>query len=176
VRIGLVSDTHAARSVHELPERLFERLKGTDHILHAGDIASLPVLDALSRIAPVTAVAGNMDPPELRDRLGSRQLLELGGRTIGLQHGHQPHALQDHYIASDYEDDRFELFFGVMKEQLPGAEIIVFGHFHRPLIKTWRGVLFINPGAIVRPHRQPTLAILELPALPAPPTAQIISL
>jgi len=176
LRIGIVSDTHASRSANEIPARLFDRLQGVDHILHAGDIVGLPILKALERIAPVTAVVGNMDRPELLSHLREREIVELGGRTIGVSHGHQPHALQSHYIARDYNDAAFDLFFGVMREQLPGAEIIVFGHFHRAVIRSWRDVLFINPGSIAPPHREPTFALLDLPSDGSRPAAQIVIL
>ena len=176
LRVGIISDTHASRSASEVPSQLFDRLQEVDHILHAGDIVSLPVLEALEAIAPLTAVAGNMDPPELRRRLKRREIIELAGRVIGLSHGHQPHALQDHYIAHDYNEAPFDLFFGVMREQLPGAEIIIFGHFHRPVVRTWRNRLFINPGSVAPPHREPTFALLDLPTDGVAPVAQIVVL
>ncbi len=162
VRIALLSDTHVPRALPSLPGELLDRLAGVDHILHAGDLSCGSVIERLESIAPTTAVVGNMDPPELRARLRDREVLKLAGRTIGLAHGHQRHALQDRYIGLDYEDDAFTLFYEAMAAQLPDAEIIVFGHFHRPVVKNWKGVLFINPGSIAPPHTRPTFAMLEL--------------
>ena len=162
MRIALISDTHVPGSLRELPEVVIEKLQGVDRILHAGDLANLGILDRLIEIAPTTAVAGNIDAPEVKAKLHDRETLTLAGRAIGLAHGHQTHRLQERYIGSDYGADEFDLFYQAMAAQLPDAEIIVFGHFHRPLIKRWRDILFINPGSIAPPHVRPTFALLEL--------------
>jgi putative phosphoesterase len=162
LRVAVLSDTHVPGSIHALPAELLARLHGVDRILHAGDLTTAAVLDQLAAIAPTTAVAGNMDPPQLRAVLKEREILRLAGHEVGLAHGHQRHALQDRYIASSYEDPPFELFYQAMTAQLPGAEIIVFGHFHRPLVKRWGSALFVNPGSIAPPHERPTFALLDL--------------
>lgn len=162
MRVAVISDTHVPGSIRALPDELLVRLRDVDWILHAGDVTTAEVLQRLAAIAPTTAVAGNIDPPELRQTLHEREILELGGRRVGLTHGHQRHALQDQYIGSSYEQPPFELFYQAMMAQLPGAEIILFGHFHRPLVKWWRGVLFVNPGSIAPPHVRPTYALLDL--------------
>jgi putative phosphoesterase len=162
MRIALVSDTHIPASLTRLPEELLSQIQGVDAILHAGDITSSHVLDTLAEIAPVTAVAGNMDPPELAAKLSDRKLLQMGGKTIGLKHGHQPHGVQAHYIGCSYNTPEMEVFFQLMSAQLPGADIIVFGHFHRPIVKKWKDVLFINPGAVAPAHGACSFALLEL--------------
>ena len=86
MRIALVSDTHIPSNLARLPDELITQLAGVDAILHAGDIVSSSVLETLSAIAPTTAVAGNMDPPEVAHALSDRELVQLEGRTIGL-HG-----------------------------------------------------------------------------------------
>jgi len=161
VRIGLVSDTHVPVSIPSLPESLIDGLAGVDLILHAGDLVSLDVLDRLNRIAPTTAVFGNMDPPEVRQKLNRQELLEIADRRIGLKHGDQRHELQRRYIALDYDAPEFELFYQAMTTQLPDCEILVFGHFHRPLVKEWKGITFINPGAVAPSHGRSTFAVLE---------------
>lgn len=161
-RVGIVSDTHVPVSLPSLPDRLLTELSGVDLILHAGDLVSLDVLDELDRIAPTTAVFGNMDPPEVRERLRAQETIEVAGRSIGLKHGDQRHELQRRYIALDYDAPEFELFYQAMASQLPGAEIIVFGHFHRPLAREWNGITFINPGAVAPSHGRSTFAVLEL--------------
>ena len=55
-----------------------------------------------------------------------------------------------------------ELFFQLMSAQLPEAEIIVFGHFHRAVITHWNDILFINPGAVSTVHGESSFAMLEL--------------
>lgn len=162
MKIALISDTHIPASLSRLPDELLRQIAGVDAILHAGDIASNHVLNVLAEIAPVTAVAGNMDPPEVAGVLSDRELVSFEGRTIGLKHGHQPHGLQSHYIEQPYDAPEMELFFQLMTAQLPAAEIIVFGHFHRPVITYWKDILFINPGAVSPVHGECSFAMLEL--------------
>ena len=162
MKIALVSDTHVPASLPRLPDRLLEKLAGVDAILHAGDLVTLEVLEVLNTIAPTTAVSGNMDPPEVTRRLNAQEILKLGGRTIGLKHGHQRQQLQSRYIGLSYDASEFDLFYQVMATQLPDAEIIVFGHFHAPVVKEWNDRLFINPGAVAPSHGRSSFAILEL--------------
>ena len=162
MKIALVSDTHVPASMTRLPDRLLEKLAGVDAILHAGDLVTLEVLEVLGAIAPTTAVSGNMDPPEVTRRLNAQETLKLGGRTIGLKHGHQGRSLQSRYIGLSYDAPEFDLFYQAMATQLPDAEIIVFGHFHAPLVKEWNDRLFINPGAVAPSDSQPSFAVLEL--------------
>jgi putative phosphoesterase len=162
MRIALISDTHVPGSLTRLPDDLLRQIDGVDAILHAGDITTAHVLAELNKIAPVTAVAGNMDPPELAAKLSDRELLRMGGKTIGLKHGHQPHAVQAHYIAQPYDSPQMTLFYQLMSAQLPGAEIIVFGHFHRAVMRRWHDILFINPGAVAPSHGVSSFALLEL--------------
>ena len=162
MRIALLSDTHVPTSLARLPERLLAHLAGVDAILHAGDLVRMSVLGTLNEIAPTTAVAGNMDPPEVARALPDRVTLRFGNRWIGLQHGHQRHALQDRYIGLGYDAPEMELFYQAMAAQLPDAGIIVFGHFHAPVVKYWDNRLFVNPGAVVPTHGRSTFALLEL--------------
>lgn len=162
LRVGLLSDTHVPTGLPRLPEELLTKLVGVDCILHAGDLLAVDVLEALNAVAPTTAVTGNMDPPELARRLAPRELLHLAGRTVGLAHGHQPPSLQHQYIGRSYDSPEFDFFYQAMVAQLPGAEIIVFGHFHVPIVRVWHGVLFVNPGSIAPPHAGPTFALLDL--------------
>jgi len=162
MKVALVSDTHVPASLPRLPDRLLKELAGVDAILHAGDLVTLEVLEELGTIAPTTAVIGNMDPPEVTRRLNAQEILTLGGRTIGLKHGHQPKPLQSRYIGLAYDAAEFDLFYQAMATQLPDAEIIVFGHFHVPVVKEWNDRLFINPGAVAPSNGRSSFAILEL--------------
>ena len=162
MKIGLVSDTHVPTSLARLPEELLARLEDVDAILHAGDLVSQDVIERLRRIAPTAAVAGNMDPPKLSCGLPDRVTLDFAGRSVGLKHGHQRHALQDRYIGLGYDAPQMNLFYQAMATQLPNAEVIVFGHFHAPLVKRWNGRLFVNPGAIVPTQGRSTFAFLEI--------------
>lgn len=116
----------------------------------------------LGTMAPTTAVTGNMDPPEVTRQLNAQETLKLGGRTLGLKHGHQPKRLQSRYISFSYDASEFDLFYQAMANQLPNTEIIVFGHFHVPVIKEWNDRLFINPGAVAPSHGRSSFAVLEL--------------
>ena len=162
MKIALVSDTHVPASLPRLPDLLLEKLTGADAILHAGDLVTLEVLEALGTIAPTTAVVGNMDPPEVTRRLNAQETLKLGRWTIGLKHGHQQRSLQSRYIGLPYDASEFDLFYQAMATQLPDAEIIVFGHFHVPVVKQWNDRLFINPGSVAPSHGRSSFAVLEL--------------
>jgi putative phosphoesterase len=143
MRIGLISDTHGL-----LRPEVFQQFAGVERILHAGDVGSMEVLAELALIAPVTAVPGNTDGFEIRARLPEVATLELAGQQIVVIHGDQfgrptPFALRVAY---------------------PKADIIVYGHTHRPLIDRADGKLVINPGA-AGPRRfelRPSVGILVL--------------
>lgn len=144
--VGVLSDTHVPDRARCLPPALFETFNGVDLILHAGDIACQEVLSELETLAPVVAVAGNMDPPELQARLPRRQEVVVGGYRIGLIHGHQL---------------RGPLAQGALRA-FTGVDAVVFGHSHRPLLETRNGVLLLNPGSPTDRRRSPrcTCALL----------------
>jgi putative phosphoesterase len=127
LRLGILSDTHGL-----LRPRVLELLDGVDHILHAGDVGPPDLLVALEAVAPVTAVVGNTDGFDLRPRIPEVQRLELGGMHVVVTHGHQ---------------------FGrapsppVLAEAFPAADLVVFGHTHRPLMEGRDGCWFVNPGS-----------------------------
>ncbi|HEX3635851.1 MAG TPA: metallophosphoesterase family protein [Paraburkholderia sp.] len=120
-RIGLISDTHNLVR----PEAL-QYLSGCHAIIHAGDICNQAVLDALARIAPVTAVRGNNDIDEPVAALPTHVKLTVQQVTI----------LVVHDIADVGADPRSE-----------GIDVVVTGHSHKPAISERDGVLFVNPGS-----------------------------
>lgn len=120
-RIGLISDTHNLVR----PEAL-QYLAGCDAIIHAGDICNQAVLDALARIAPLTAVRGNNDIGEAVASLPTRVKLTVQQVTI----------LVVHDIADVGDDPRRE-----------GIGVVVTGHSHKPAISERDGVLFVNLGS-----------------------------
>jgi putative phosphoesterase len=122
VRIGVLSDTHLPLKARALPARLLRAFEGVDLILHGGDLVSADVLDLLGRIAPVEAVAGNNDPPELCARLGFRKIVEAGGARLGLVHGHRGRGRNT--------PDRAAHAF----RREPAIAAVVFGHSHLPLL------------------------------------------
>ena len=157
MRLGVISDTHGL-----LRSEVFEAFKKVDHILHGGDVGTWDILIDLQALAHVTAVYGNMDGPELRSKLTQVAQVELDGFDIVVTHGDQfghptPAALHDAF---------------------PRAEIIVYGHTHKPLLELVdRTITVINPGG-AGPKRfglAPSVGILELePGIP--PRARLVRL
>lgn len=143
MRIGLISDTHGM-----LRPQVFDRLIGVERILHAGDVGPADLLVELEALAPVTAVWGNTDTFDVRERVEAMARLELAGRRLVLLHGHQ--------LGSPTPDG--------LRRAVPDADIIVYGHTHRPLIDEENGVLVVNPGAAgaARFGIPPSVAILWL--------------
>lgn len=131
--IGVLSDTHIPKRGKELPKEVIEGFQGVDLILHAGDIADESVLLELEKIAPVFAVHGNVDPPELREKLPLKRIIEYKQFRIGLIHG--------------YGDKGTTL--GRVMEAFEGEELnaIVFGHSHQPYNERLNGMLIFNPGS-----------------------------
>ncbi|MEP6914351.1 MAG: metallophosphoesterase family protein [Acidobacteriota bacterium] len=107
---------------------MFEALAGVALILHAGDVGGDPVLDALSAIAPVRAVSGNVDPwnPRLKDRVH----MDLGGLSIHMSHGHELGSPTPARLLARYTSD-----------------VIVYGHTHRALVHRDGTRLVVNPGS-----------------------------
>jgi putative phosphoesterase len=139
--IGLVSDTHVPRRSKALPDWLLDGLQGVDLILHAGDLTDRSVLRALAAVAPVEAVAGNGDAPDLCAELGERKLLTLEGYRIGLVHGHGVKGNTLSRAMAAFADQHLN--------------VIVFGHSHIPYQQWHEGTLLVNPGSPTDKRRQP---------------------
>ncbi len=157
MRVGVIADTHGL-----LRPEVFEVFTQVDHILHAGDVGRPEILIELEAIAPVTAVYGNADPRDVRSRLPQVASVELDGFDIVVTHGDQ---------------------FGhptpaKLHEAFPRAEIIVYGHTHKPLLEVVdRTVTVMNPGGAGHPRFQlkPSVGIMELEA-GIPPRARLVEL
>jgi hypothetical protein len=121
LRVGLISDTHDL-----LRPEAKEFLRGSDRIIHAGDICSPQILDELAEIAPVTAVRGNNDRGSWAGRLGNTELVQIGAIFV--------YALHD--VAQLDLDP-----------EAAGVRVVVFGHSHKPLVERRAGILFVNPGS-----------------------------
>lgn len=136
-RIGIISDTHG-----RLRPEAERGLTGVDHIIHAGDIGRPEIVDALRRIAPVTAIRGNVDNGEWARDYPDTNLVRLAGKSI--------------YVLHDLKTLKVD----------PGAgiEVIISGHSHVPKIDRIGGVLYLNPGSAgARRFKLPiTLATLEV--------------
>jgi len=157
-RIGVVADTHIPRRARALPEPVLRGLAGCDLILHAGDIQVPEVLAELERLAPVRAVAGNVDPPDVAEQLGYVRILAVGPWRLGLVHGHRDPP------ASAARRPRNTLERALAT--CPGVHCVVFGHSHMPLCKPIEGVLAFNPGSPTdrRRNPQPSYGLLWLNA------------
>ena len=140
--LGIIADTHGV-----MRREALDALAGSALILHAGDVGRPAVLDALRGIAPVYAVSGNVDSRDggLRDRM----TLEFEGLRIHLSHGHELGSPTPSALAARYD-----------------ADVIVYGHTHRPLIEHVGSTLILNPGAAgpARFNLKPSVALLTLPA------------
>jgi putative phosphoesterase len=133
---------------------VLEVLEGVRHVIHAGDIGKPGIVEALARIAPVSAIRGNVDTAPWAAPYPETLTLDLGGRRI--------HVLHDR--------KQIDLIPGEA-----GIDIVVSGHSHRAGIERLDGVLYLNPGAAgPRRFRLPvTVARLRLAD---PPTAEIVTL
>lgn len=127
VRIGVIADTHGL-----FDQAILRHFHGVDHILHAGDIGGSSVLEQLERIAPVSAVCGNVDGYE-QSGLTRETVLELGGKRIALRH-------------ILYEGGKLtkEGLVFLEREQL---DICIFGHTHQPKAEWLGKTLLFNPGS-----------------------------
>ncbi|WP_280153040.1 metallophosphoesterase family protein [Piscinibacter sp. XHJ-5] len=120
MRIGLISDTHGL-----LREEAVAALQGSERIVHAGDIVDPQILEALARIAPVTAVRGNNDQGAWALALPETAVLQAGAISILVIH------------------DLKTLRAGAAA----GHQVVVSGHSHQPKVERRAGVLHVNPGS-----------------------------
>jgi putative phosphoesterase len=121
IRIGLISDTHDL-----LRPQAIDFLRGSDFIIHAGDICDSTVIDELARIAPVTVVRGNNDRGAWANPLPEKELVKFGGIFI--------------YVIHDLAQLDID-------PNGAGVRVVVSGHSHRPVIEHRDGVVFVNPGS-----------------------------
>ena len=149
--IGLISDTHIPSRAKSIPMEVFKIFESADFIVHAGDLVELFVIDQLEQLAPVLAVCGNMDGPEIRGKLPRIASFKVFDRKIGVIH--DPGAL--------FGTGKMR---GIAKQN--GFNVLVYGHTHNSSIK-WDGdTLFINPGSPTNPNppfiSKPTVALLRI--------------
>jgi uncharacterized protein len=119
--IGVISDTHGLLR----PEALVA-LAEAEHILHAGDVGNIGILDELRKIAPVTAIRGNVDVYGECAELPATEMVDLGGRFFYLVHS-----------VHDLDID----------PKAAGVDVVVSGHSHKPLVEKKKGVVYLNPGS-----------------------------
>src|SRR5215472_2286144 len=119
--VGVISDTHGLLR----PEAL-EFLRGSEHIIHAGDIGSPEIVPELERIAPVTAIRGNVDTQPWAQRFAETEVVELAGLHIFVIH--DLNALD-------------------LNPKAAGFAAVISGHSHQPKHEIKDGVLYFNPGS-----------------------------
>lgn len=140
--IGVLADTHIPVRATCLDPKIFELFDGVDLILHAGDLVEEFILDELQALAPVEAVAGNMDHGGLRKKLGMDKIIRLPDLSLGIMHGSgAPWSMPDRAFRS-FKDT--------------GVQCIVFGHSHEPFLEEREGILLLNPGSVSDPRRGST--------------------
>lgn len=149
MRIVALSDTHAPRRWRSCPPRVAEHLRDAGLILHAGDVCTASVLDELAAYAPVRAVLGNNDGPDVAS-WGAPETAEfdLDGLRVAMIHDSGPSAGR----------------LGRMRRRFPDAGLVVFGHSHIPLDASDDGLRIFNPGSPTDRRRQPhgTIGLLEV--------------
>jgi putative phosphoesterase len=121
MKIGIISDTHGL-----LRPEAVERLAGVQHIIHAGDIGRPDVIAELRRIAPVTAVRGNVDRDDWAAGYPQTEFVKLGGRFFYVLHN-----------LAELDLD----------PTAAGIDVVVSGHSHQPKVETVDGVVYLNPGS-----------------------------
>ncbi len=148
--VGVIADSHVPDYAVQLHPHLIESLAaaGVQHILHAGDICSPAVLDALQGVSEVSAVRGNRDWA-FHGKLQWLRSITLAGVRIALLHGHGSwmNYLRDKffYYLEGYRLGRYRrLLHGVV----PQAQVVVFGHTHYRENRRESGRLLFNPGSV----------------------------
>jgi len=136
--IGVISDTHIPRRAYCLPPKIFELLEGASLIVHAGDLVEDKVLTELEALAPVTAVAGNMDPPELQNRLGKEKFINYQEKKIALVHGIGRGEAVKEWAIRNYHPGK--------------VDGVIFGHIHKPVYEFQGGLMLFCPGSPTDPR------------------------
>jgi uncharacterized protein len=146
VRVGLVSDTHGL-----LRPEVLDYLRGSDHIVHAGDICGEAVLQALAELAPLTVVRGNNDRGAWAERLPGQATVQFAGVTV--------------HVVHDLKELRLP----------PGARVVVSGHSHKPAVAKREGVLYVNPGSAGPRRFKLPISAGELRIVGGDVTAQLVT-
>ena len=149
MRVVVLADTHAPRRWRACPPRVAEHLRTADLILHAGDVCTAAVLAELAQYAPVAAVRGNNDGPDVAawGAAGAAEL-DLDGLSVAMVH--DSGAAAGRLVR--------------LRRRFPAADLVVFGHSHIPLDESASGLRIFNPGSPTDRRRQPqgTLGVLEI--------------
>lgn len=149
MKVAVLSDTHAPRYWKSCPPAVAAVLDHVELILHAGDVCTVNVLHELSAWAPVHAVLGNNDGPDVRDWGAPVELLlEIAGLPVAMVHDSGPATGRPARLRKRY----------------PSAELVIFGHSHIPMDVVDGDRRIFNPGSPTDRRRQPrgTMGLLEI--------------
>lgn len=145
----VLSDTHAPRRWKWCPPKVAAHLRSAELILHGGDVCVAPVLDELAQYAPVVAVCGNNDGPDVV-AWGAPETVEfdIEGLPVAMIHD------------SGQKTGRLAR----MRRRFPASRLVVFGHSHIPLDEQEDGFRIVNPGSPTDRRRQPhgTIGLLDV--------------
>lgn len=150
MRIGLISDTHGL-----LRPQALDFLRGSDHIVHAGDITGPEILAPLAALAPLTVVRGNNDRGAWAAGLPETAVLRLGAVAI--------------YVIHDLKELPLD-------PAAAGMRVVVSGHSHKPLRSERDGVLYVNPGSAGRRRFSLPVSVGELLVEGGQVTARLVTL
>ena len=132
MKIIVLSDTHIPVCADKLPQKVYDYIKKSDLVLHAGDINEKFFLDELALLKDVKAVCGNMDSCELQKCLPRKLVFIAQGKKIGITHG------------CGCKSDVLKNVKAAFKEKL---DIVVFGHSHNTTNEEIDGTIYFNPGS-----------------------------
>lgn len=149
-RIGLISDTHGL-----LRPEAIAFLRGSDYIVHAGDIGDAAVLVELGAVAPVTAVRGNNDNGAWAEGIAETEVLKVGAVSI--------------YVLHDLAQLQLDPLAA-------GYQVVVSGHSHKPLLERRGGVLYVNPGSAGPRRFKLPIAVAELTITPRSVEGRVVEL
>lgn len=149
-RVGLISDTHGL-----LRPEAVAFLRGSDVIVHAGDIGDANILSELNAVAPVTAVRGNNDKGPWANAIAESQTLQVGDVSIYVLH------------------DLAQLDLDPVAA---GVRVVVSGHSHKPAVQTRNGVLYVNPGSAGPRRFSLPIAVAELEIVGLSVKANVVQL
>jgi putative phosphoesterase len=149
-RIGLISDTHGL-----LRPEAVTFLRGSDFIVHAGDIGNAAVIASLERLAPVTVVRGNNDKGAWAEAIAETEVLEVDGILI--------------YVLHDLAQLDLD-------PAAAGFRVVMSGHSHRPSSETRDGVLYVNPGSAGPRRFKLPICVGELRIVDGAVTARLVEL
>ena len=163
-RIGVLADTHIPHRMKAMPPRVYDLLRGCDVILHAGDLETPDILDALRQIAPTYAVRGNLHwqfSTGTHDQdLPLALTFKIGRQVVWMTHGHISFAYSVVDKAKSIGERRTlaqvnRALIDRLRRMKPiDATVVVFGHSHLSCAVTIYGVLYFNPGAVTSSELQ----------------------